>query len=151
MSSLSRQPAWSGAFTTPLATRIPASARPAVLAGIKATHTILFFSIAAEILLFTWDGLRQRPGRRTAVAAGIALAESAIYASNNQVCPLTPLAEELGATRGSVVDIYLPDWLSKRTPILGGSTLLVGIALNLRALQRNGSGGAAHAAPAAMR
>lgn len=134
MSSLSRQPAWSGALTAPLSTRIPAAARPAVLAAIKATHTLIFISVAAEILLFTWDGIRQRPGRRTAIAAGIALAESAIYASNNQVCPLTPLAEELGATRGSVVDIYLPGWLARRIPVLSSATLLVGIALNLRAL-----------------
>lgn len=134
MSSLSRRPAWSGALTAPLAAWIPAAARPAVLAAIKATHTILFFSIAAEILLFTWDGLRQRPGRRTVIAAGIALAESAIYVSNNQVCPLTPLAEELGATRGSVVDIYLPGWLARRIPVLSSGMLLAGIALNARAL-----------------
>jgi hypothetical protein len=135
MSPVPRRPWWSGALTGPLARRIPAQARPQVLAGIKATHTVLFFSIAAAIVLFTWDGLRGRPGRRTAIAAGIALGETAIYASNNQVCPLTPLAEELGAQRGSVVDIYLPDWASRRIPLVGGGALLLGLALNARALR----------------
>ena len=56
-----------------------------------------------------------------------------MYVSNNQVCPLTPLAEELGAERGSVADIFLPGWLARRIPVLGGSALLVGLVPNLRA------------------
>jgi hypothetical protein len=63
----------------------------------------------------------------------VALAETAIYASNNQVCPLTPLAEELGAERGSVVDIFLPDWFSRRIPLLGSAAMVLGLVLNLRA------------------
>jgi len=55
-----------------------------------------------------------------------------IYATNNQVCPLTPLAEELGARRGSVTDIFLPNWLSQRIPVVFGSILVVGVVLNLR-------------------
>jgi hypothetical protein len=78
------------------------------------------------------DGLRGRPSRRTAAAAAIAIAESAVYASNNQVCPLTPLVEELGAASGSVTDIFLPDWLSRRIPPIFGTILLVGLVLNAR-------------------
>jgi hypothetical protein len=59
------------------------------------------------------------------------LVESAIYASNNQVCPLTPLAEQFGAGRGSVADIYLPDWFCTRIPVKGGSAMLLGLALNV--------------------
>ena len=36
---------------------------------------------------------------------GVALTESAVYGSNNQVCPLIQLAEELGAPSGSVTDV----------------------------------------------
>jgi hypothetical protein len=68
---------------------------------------------------------------------GVILAESAIYASNNQVCPLTPLAEELGTNRGSVADIFLPDWFSRRIPLFGGTALLLGVVLNLRARARH--------------
>jgi hypothetical protein len=55
------------------------------------------------------------------------------------VCPLTPLAEELGASSGSVTDIYLPDWLSRRVPLFGGGTLLVGLALHARLTLRTRS------------
>jgi hypothetical protein len=101
------------------------------LATIKSVHSAAFFSIASCIAVFTWDGMRQRPRRRAAVAAVVALVESAIFASNNQVCPLTPLAEELGAESGSVTDIYLPDWLSRRIPVIGGSVLVTGLVLHV--------------------
>jgi hypothetical protein len=129
-----RQPVWSGALTTPLATRIPVARRPLAINVIKAFHSAAFFSIAGLIILFAWDGIRGRPGRRSAIAAAIAVAESAVYASNNQVCPLTPLVEELGAESGTVTDIFLPDWLSLRVPPIFGSLLLVGLVLNARAL-----------------
>ena len=127
-----REPVWSGVLTRPLAARIPESWRPATITAIKAFHSVAFFSIAALILLFAWDGIRGRPSRRTAVAAVIAIAESAVYASNNQVCPLTPLVEEIGAESGSVTDIFLPDWLSRRIPPIFGTILLVGLVLNAR-------------------
>lgn len=134
-----RRPRWSEALTAPIAALIPASSRTAVLAAIKAVHTAIFASVAALILLFVWDGVVQRPRRRTAVAVAIILTESAIYASNNQVCPLTPLAEELGAERGSVADIFLPDWFSRRIPLVSGGALLVGLVLSARAWVRRDS------------
>ena len=129
-----REPVWSDVLTEPLARRIPADWRPVSLAAIKVAHTAVFFSVLSMIVLLTWDGLRGRPRRRTAVAFGIAVTETAIYASNNQVCPLSPLAESLGAARGSVSDIFLPEPLSRRIPVLSGGLLTVGIVLNLRAL-----------------
>ena len=128
-----REPAWSGPLTAPLAARVPDRWRTPLVVGIKSIHTVVFLSIASLIALFAWDGLRARPRRRTAVAATVALAEAAVYVSNNQVCPLTPLAEELGATSGTVTDIFLPDWLSRRIPAISGSVLIVGLGLNLRA------------------
>ena len=133
MQPVPRQPVWSAVLTAPLAARIPLRWRPVALDVIKAGHTAIFFTVAALIVLFAWDGVRQRPRRRTVIAAGVALAESAIYASNNQVCPLTPLAEELGAPSGSVADIFLPDWFSRRIPLLGGVALVLGLVLNTRA------------------
>jgi hypothetical protein len=128
-----REPAWSGALTRPLAARIPLAWRPQALHAIKAAHTAAFVSIASIIVLAAADGARGRPRRRTAVALTVALAESAVYASNNQVCPLSPLAEELGAMSGSVTDIFLPDRLSQRIPVIFGTILGVGLVLDLRA------------------
>jgi hypothetical protein len=128
-----REPVWSGVLTTPLAERVPVSWRPVILTAIKLAHTAIFFSVLSMILLLTWDGLRGRPRRRTAMALGVALTETAIYGSNNQVCPLSPLAEALGASSGSVSDIFLPDPVSRRIPILAGGTLCLGLVLNLQA------------------
>lgn len=133
MSNVHRQPSWSGVLTRPLATRIAPALRPATVRAIKAIHTVIFFSVFGIIVLVAADGIRARPRRRTVLAIGLALAETGIYGSNNQVCPLSPLAEDLGAASGSVTDIYLPGWLSRRIPVLSGSLLIVGLVLNLRA------------------
>lgn len=119
-----RAPVWSGGLTTRLAALIRPGWRPAALAGIKAIHTAIFAS---------------GPARRTLVAGGVVLGKTAIYVSNKQVCPLTPLAEQLGARSGSVTDIFLPDWFSRRIPVISGSTLVLGLGLNVRAWLRRRS------------
>jgi hypothetical protein len=133
-SNLRRQPTWSTALTRPAGGIIPPGARPATLAAIKAIHTVLFVSIGTAIAVFLWDGIRGDPSRRAAYALGVALGEAGIYVSNNQVCPLTPLAEELGAQRGAVVDMFLPGWAARRIPMVSTLALVVGAALHARAL-----------------
>ena len=128
-----RTPAWSQHLTDPAARLIPHPWYGATLMAIKTIHTVLFASIGAAIALFVWDGVRASPRRRTACALGIALGEAAVYVSNNQVCPLTPLAEEFGAESGSVVDIFLPDAVARRIPVVSGTALVLGLALNGRA------------------
>jgi hypothetical protein len=132
-----REPTWSDAITTPLAGLIPAGRRDVVLSAIKVIHTAIFASVAGAILIALWDGLRARPRRRTAIAGGMVVAETAIFLSNNQVCPLTPLASELGAERGSVVDIFLPDWAASRIPVVAGTAALLALLLNLHAWRRS--------------
>jgi hypothetical protein len=131
-----RSPAWSQHLTAPALRLIPPGWRGATLTFIKAFHTLIFATIGATIVLFVWDGLRDRPRRRTGYAMGVALAEAAVYVSNNQVCPLTPLAEDLGADSGSVVDIFLPGAVARRIPVVSVTALALGLALNLRALLR---------------
>lgn len=133
METQRRTPAWSQHLTDPAARLIPRRCYGSTLITIKVIHTVLFASISAAIALFVWDGLRARPQRRTAYALGVALGETAVYVSNNQVCPLTPLAEEFGAESGSVVDIFLPDAVARRIPVVGGSALVLGLVLNARA------------------
>ena len=130
MDGVRRQPVWSDKLTVPLAARISRRRRPAALRAIKAVHTAAFALIAGCIVVFAWDGIRRRGGQRAVVTAAIAIAETLIYGSNNQVCPLTPLAEELGAESGTVTDLYLPRPLSDRIPLLGGSALVVGLAFH---------------------
>ena len=127
-----RRPVWSNALTRPIARRIPERRRPIALVTIKAVHTAAFALIAGCILVFTGESIRGRDGRPARLMAAVAIVESAVYASNNQVCPLTPLAEELGAGSGTVTDLYLPNALSERIPLLGGSLLLIGLAFRVR-------------------
>ena len=138
---LARRPRWSGALTLPLARHIPPQFEDRALVSIRAFHTAVFISIAAAVLLTLRDGVRGRPRRRTAIAGLMVLAESAVYVSNNQVCPLTPLAEELGAERGSVVDMFLPEWAARRIPIVAGTAALAAALLNVRAMLPRLQGG----------
>lgn len=131
-----RSPAWSQHLTAPALRLIPVARRSSALTLIKAIHTLAFATIGATIVLFVWDGLRARPRRRTGYAMGVAIAEAAVYVSNNQVCPLTPLAEDLGADSGSVVDIFLPESIARRIPVVSVTALGIGLGLNLRALLR---------------
>ena len=126
-----RRPIWSDALTMSLASVIPPDRRVAALHVIKAIHTAAFAIIGGAILSFTWDGMRRRRDRRTGIAFAIAISESIVYASNNQVCPLTPLAEQLGADSGSITDLYLPRCVSVRVPLVGVALLSVGIACQL--------------------
>jgi len=136
----SRRPVWSDTLTVPVAAVIPAAQRTLALRGIRAFHTAAFVAISGAILIFTWEGMRGRRGRLAGAAASIAIAETMIYASNNQVCPLTPLAEQLGATNGSVTDIYLPAWVSERIPMFGGSVLLIGVVAHVVGWRRRPGG-----------
>jgi hypothetical protein len=101
--------------------------------ALKLVHTAAFVGIAAAIAVYDWDVIQGRPGRRAWLAAGVAVVESATYVSNNGVCPLTPLAEELGAASGTVTDLYLPKALSDRIPLIAGTALLAGMAVHARA------------------
>lgn len=131
-----RQPTWSGGLSRRLARLTPAAGRGEALAAIKGIHTVIFVSIFAAVVLTAWDGLRGKPRRRTAIAGGVVFIESAVYVSNNQVCPLTPLAEALGAERGSVVDMFLPAFAARRIPLVAGSMAVLALVLNIRALLR---------------
>jgi len=82
-----------------------------------------------------YAGFARRSDRRVGIAAGVVAAESLIFAANGFSCPLTQVAERLGAERGSVTDIYLPRWFARNLPAI--HVPLIGLAgfhaRNLRA------------------
>src|SRR5204862_460849 len=80
----------------------------AALRVIKAVHTLAWFSIEACMVYVLYAGFTRRSDRRAGTAAGVVAAETLIYAGNGFRCPLTQVAERLGAEDGSVTDIYLP-------------------------------------------
>ena len=72
-------------------------------------------------------GIRDRPSRWTGPALAVALAESTVFLANRGRCPLTSVAEALGAESGRVSDIFLPRWCADRIPQLCAPPLLVGV------------------------
>ena len=63
-----------------------------------------------------YAGLARRWNRYAAIAAGVVAAERLNFAGNGFRCPLTRIAERLGAARGSVTDIYMPQWFARNLP-----------------------------------
>jgi hypothetical protein len=109
----------------------PAGGRhDAALALIKAIHTLAWFSIEGCMVYVLYAGFARRSDRRAGIA-GVVAAESLIFAGNGFRCPLTQVAERLGAERGSVTDIYLPRWFARNLPAI--HVPLIGLAVYLHA------------------
>jgi hypothetical protein len=98
----------------------------AALRAIKAIHTLAWFSIEACMVYVLYAGFAGQSDRRAGIAAGVVAAESLIFAGNGFRCPLTQIAERLGAERGSVTDIYLPRWFARNLPAI--HVPLIGLA-----------------------
>jgi hypothetical protein len=86
------------------------------LVAVKAVHSIIFFLVETCMMLVIVDGLRGRRDSKTALAAGVVAAETAVFLGNGAHCPLTSVAERLGGGSGSVTDIYLPRIVAKNLP-----------------------------------
>ena len=106
------------------------------LTGVRAVHSGVFLVELAAILWLVITGIVGRRDRTVAVAGALVAAESAVFVANRGVCPLTPLAERLGARRGSVSDIFLPDALARTIPIWATALVGLGVALHVRNLVR---------------
>jgi hypothetical protein len=78
-----------------------------------------------------YSGLFNRVGWWTLIAIVLVFAEGTALALNRGRCPLTTLAENMGAEDGSVTGIFLPRWLADRVFIIWGSTFLGASALVL--------------------
>ena len=96
----------------------PDPPRDAALAAVKVVHTLAWFSIESCMVYVLWAGFRKQSDRRAAIAAGVVATESLIFAANGFRCPLTELAERVGAEHGSVTDIYLPRWFAHNLPAI---------------------------------
>lgn len=106
------------------------------LALVKAFHTVVWFVVEACMIYVLVAGLRGRSDRRVAIAGGVVLAESAVFLGNGARCPLTGVAERMGAERGGVTDIFLPRWFARALPVL--HVPLVGAAVWLHWRNRRG-------------
>jgi len=106
----------------------------AALAVIKATHTLAWFSIESCMAYVLYAGAAGRTDRRAALAGAVVAGESLVFAANGFRCPLTQLAENLGAADGSVTDIWLPRWFARNLPAIHIPLLAAAAYLNGRNL-----------------
>ena len=109
--------------------------QPALVA-LKSVHTLIWFSVEAALSYVIYSGLRGRSDRRAAIAGALVAGETAIFLANGARCPLTGLAESLGAESGSVTDLYLPRWLAHNLPAIHVPIVILGVYLHMRNLRR---------------
>ena len=114
-------------------------ARQLALIGVKSIHSAIFAVIATSILYLFVAGLTGRGTRWTGPAARLALAECAVIVLNRGDCPLTNVAEAIGAEDGRVSSIFLPQWLADRVPYLFTPPLAVGLVALAWRRRRSGS------------
>ena len=110
----------------------------AALTVIKVVHTLAWFSIESCMLYVLYAGFARRSDRRAAIAAGVVAGESLVYTANGFRCPLTGVAEHLGAQRGSVTDLYLPQWLARNLPAIHAPLIVLAKFLHGRNLRQRG-------------
>jgi hypothetical protein len=103
---------------------------------LKTVHTGIFAGELSAILWLVVSGLRGRRDRTVGIAAAAVAVEVTVFLANDGVCPSTPITERLGAGRGSVSDIFLPDVLARNTPAWSTALLIVAGLLHVRALRR---------------
>jgi hypothetical protein len=107
------------------------------LFAVKAIHTFAWFTIESAMVYVLVEGARGRSDRRAAIAATIVGGEMAVFAGNGFRCPLTAVAESLGADDGSVTDIFLPDWFARNLPAIHVPLVAAAVALHTRNLRRS--------------
>jgi hypothetical protein len=109
------------------------------LVAVKAVHTLAWFSIEFCMMYLLYAGFAKRTDRRAAIAAAVVGGESLIFAANGFRCPLTDVAESLGAEDGAVTDIYLPRWLAHNLPAIHVPLILLAVFLHTRNLRQRRS------------
>lgn len=113
----------------------PAS-HPVARDAVRAIHTAIFGIELAAIGWLVVSGLMGRRDRSVGLAAVAVAAEAAVFIANDGVCPLTPLTERLGAERGSVSDIFLPDVVARTIPLWSSVLLVVAAVAHARSFLR---------------
>lgn len=98
--------------------RRPTTSHRRLLTLVKSLHTLIWAVVEGAVLYLVVAGITKRSGKDVGVAAVIVAGESIVFLANGARCPLTHVAEDLGAESGSVTDIYLPRWLAKSLPVI---------------------------------
>ena len=112
----------------------PSRPHPLAIVAVKLVHTAIFLVELASILWLVVSGLVGQRDRSVAVAAGLVAIEAGVFVANAGVCPLTPLTERLGASRGSVSDIFLPGPVARTIPVWSSALVVLAVVLHARSV-----------------
>ncbi len=96
---------------------------------VKLAHTAIFVVLSACVLYVLASGALGQVTRWTWAAIAAIVVEGIVLALSGGRCPLTALAERLGASDGSVSDIFLPRWFADRIFPICGTAFLIGCTL----------------------
>ena len=118
------------------ASSAPRRAHPFAIIVVKTVHTAVFLVELGAIGWLVGSGLLGRRDRSVALAAAAVGLEAVVFLANDHACPLTPMAEQLGAPRGSVSDIFLPETVARTIPTWSTALVLLAAGLHARAALR---------------
>jgi hypothetical protein len=96
---------------------------------VKVVHTIAFYMMSAVLLMMVYEVVVDRITLITWNAAGLFLAEGIVLLLNRGRCPLTSLAESLGASSGQITDLFLPKWFADQIFKVYGAVFVASLAL----------------------
>lgn len=96
---------------------------------IKTVHSVLFFLLSACVLYTLYSGVVGRITVATWIAVLFVACEGIVLIITRWKCPLTTLAERLGAPNGAVADLFLPQWFADRLFLICGVTMVFAVAL----------------------
>lgn len=113
---------------------------PLAITAVRSVHTAVFLVELSSILWLVVSGLVGRRDRTVRIATGLVALEAGVFVANAGVCPLTPMAERLGASRGSVSDIFLPEPVARTIPVWSSALLVLAALLHARSSMRRPRG-----------
>jgi len=101
-----------------------------LILAIKIFHTAVFFLLSGCILYILYCGITNRYTRSTTGAILLVILERLLLVLNGWQCPLTTLAQKLGAAQPDVASLFLPRWLADHifeicTPLFVASSALL--------------------------
>ena len=96
---------------------------------VKLVHTAIFALLSACVLYVLASGVVDRITPWTWLAMAAIVVEGIVLLANGGKCPLTAVAERLGAVDGGVSDIFLPRWFADRIFPICGTLFAAGCVL----------------------
>ena len=83
--------------------------------AVKLVHSIVFFFMVSCLVYIFYCAVARRYDWTLLAALGAIFLEGLALMFNGWECPFTTLAKKLGDEKGSVTDMFLPDWSARHT------------------------------------